>query len=203
MNAQRIQNGLGKLVLFFTVCLSISQITAEETLGQSVADEQQTASEAEPTMNRLSLEAARERAELMHKIYTATLETLHHHYFHGDRATVPARAMKDVFKDMEAQTDVQSRWISASLKPMSIDNKPETPFEKHAAKQIAAKEEKVETIEDGFYRRAGSISLNRGCIGCHAGLLNSSTSQKFAGLIISVPVEPGAKLADVEESSLE
>ncbi len=143
---------------------------------------------------RVSLEEARERAELMHLLYNSTLETLHDRYFHGDRAMVPARAMTDVFRDMERKTHTQARWISASLKPMSIDHKPSTNFEKRAAMEISKGEPMFETVEDGYYRRAGSISLNHGCIGCHAGLSNTSTSRKFAGLIISVPVNEDVKL---------
>jgi len=147
------------------------------------------------TTPRVSLDEARSRAKLMNTIYVATLDTMHHRYFHGDRAIVPARAMEDIFKDLEAETHTQARWISASLKPMSIDHTPKTDFEKRAAAKIADGEKMVETIEQGFYRRAGSISLNGGCIHCHAGVFGKpSTSSKFAGLIISIPINKDAQL---------
>lgn len=144
---------------------------------------------------RVSLEVAQARAQLMHQIYSSTLETMHARYFHGERAIVPAKALEEVFESIEQQTRTKSRWISASLKPMSINHKPKTGFEELAAKKLAKGEPAVETIEDGYYRRAGSISLSGGCVGCHAGLSRaSSPTPKFAGLIISVPVRKNARL---------
>lgn len=158
----------------------------------------QTKEEATEEISRVSLKAARERAELMHTLYSSTLETMHHRYFHGDRAVVPARALEDVFTDIERKTHTQARWISASLKPMSIDHKPKTNFEKKAASEITKGASMVEKIEDGYYRRAGSISLSGGCTSCHSGFFNASTSREFAGLIISIPVDREAKIAESE-----
>ncbi|MGE0755942.1 MAG: DUF3365 domain-containing protein [Pirellulaceae bacterium] len=156
----------------------------------------------EEAIPRLSLEAARDRARLMHDIYAATLDAIHHRYFHGDRAVVPARAMEDVFRDMEWRTNTKSRWIGASFAPMSITHEPKTDFEKVAAHKIARGEEAVETIEEGYYRRAGSISLNQGCVSCHGGLFAAnSTTPKFAGLIISIPVDKQARLEADDASS--
>ena len=139
--------------------------------------------------SRLTLDAARDRAKTMHDIYAATLEVLHRRYFHGDRATVPARAMQDIFKEIERQSRTEARWIAASMKPMSIDHKPTSEFEKDAAKEIAAGTEQVEIVEDGYYRRAGAILLSDGCIGCHGGFFKpQSKKPKFAGLVISVPI---------------
>ena len=53
---------------------------------------------------RVSVAVARDRAQLMHGIYLATLHAMHDRYFHADRAIVPARAMEDVFSEMERQT---------------------------------------------------------------------------------------------------
>ena len=136
--------------------------------------------------------AARERAELMHDIYEATLHVLHERYFHGDRAIVPARAMQDIFAQIERQSKTEARWISASTRPMSIDHEPKSEFEKKAAREIAAGAKALETVENGFYRRAGAIPLSGGCVGCHGGLLQAqSTRAKFAGLVISVPLGGG------------
>lgn len=140
--------------------------------------------------NRVSLEVARDRARLMQKIYEATLHTMHDRYFHADRAVIPARAMEDVFEQMEEASQSKARWISASLSPMSINHEPETTFEKDAARQIARGEECVETIEDGYYRRVGSIPMTGGCVSCHAGFsTKQSASPKFSGLVISIPVK--------------
>ena len=146
-------------------------------------------SKAEPA--RVSLEKAREQAALMHELYEATLETVHQRYFHGDRATVPARAMQDIFETMNRRHGYEGKWISVSFPPMSIDHEPETSFEKEAALRILKDEPFHETVEDGFYRRAGSISLNGGCVTCHQGSLKPpGPGNKYAGLILSIPVLP-------------
>ncbi len=160
------------------------------------------AGDAPEEMPRISLEAARDRARLMHDIYSATLDAMHHRYFHGERAVVPARAMEDVFKEIERQNRTQSRWISASFSAMSVNHDPKSEFEKQAARKIAKGEDAVEVIEDGYYRRAGSIPLTSGCVSCHAGFFaNPPPSAKFAGLIISVPVDERARLTNEELKS--
>ena len=138
---------------------------------------------------RVSLAVARDRAELMHRVYEATLEVMHDRYFHGDRAIVPARAMQDVFAEMQRQSDYQARWIAVNLKAMSVDHEVETEFEKRAAKEISAGKSVIETIENGYYRRAGAIPLGSNCISCHAGFFRTPpTKPKFAGLVISIPL---------------
>lgn len=156
---------------------------------------------AEPAANeanevdshRVPIATARDRAKLMQDIYVATLDTMHERYFHGDRAIVPAHAMEDIFAEIKRQSHADARWISVNMKPMSINHEPKTEFEKKAAKEIAGGKEKVEIIEDGYYRVAGAISLGDGCISCHGGLFQQpSKSPKFAGLVISVPVQQGS-----------
>lgn len=147
----------------------------------------------------IPLDVARDRAEVMHDVYEATLEVMHHRYFHGNRATVPARAMHDIFSIIERQSKVKARWISVNMKPMSIDHEPETSFEKAAAKAIAKGKSHIDIVENGYYRRAGAIPLSAGCVGCHGGLSsNPSTAPKFAGLVISVPVRESSTAAAVK-----
>jgi hypothetical protein len=135
------------------------------------------------------LAAARARAKTMHDIYAASLDVMHEHYFHGDRAMVPARALEDVFDEIKRQSQTEARWIAVNLRAMSINHEPKTEFEKRAAREIAAGEAAVETVEEGFYRRAGAIPLSAGCVSCHAGLFKEPTkTPKFAGLVISVPL---------------
>lgn len=151
---------------------------------------------------RVSLAIARDRAELLQTTHLETLTAMHHRYFHGERAIVPARVMEDVFASLEKQTHVKTHWISASLSPMSINHEPKTDFEKRAASQLAKGTAFVETIENGYYRRAGSVPLGGGCTSCHAGLFAStSTTPKFAGLIISIPVQPDTRLPDAMPAS--
>ena len=170
----------------------VAAIHAEPSAGET-----RSAKPGQPTNSqhkieekfRVPLTVARERAKLMHDIYAATLDMMHERYFHGDRAVVPARAMQDVFSEIKRQSHTEARWISVNLKPMSIDHEPTSDFEKKAAKELANGKTELEVVEDGYYRRAGAIPLSGGCIGCHAGFsTDASTSAKFAGLIISVPV---------------
>lgn len=142
---------------------------------------------------RVSVEVARDRAKVMHDIYEATLDVMHHRYFHRERSVVPARAMEDVFSEMKRQSHVDARWISVNLKAMSIDHEPASDFEKKAAREIADGKSELDVIEDGYYRRAGVIHLSSGCVSCHAGLFKEATqSPKYAALVISVPIIGGA-----------
>ena len=139
--------------------------------------------------HRVSPEVAEDRAKLMHKIYAATLDVMHDRYFHGDRAIVPARAMEDVFSEMQRQSEVQARWIAVNLKPMSLDHEAESDFEKRAKKEIAGGKKEVDVVEGGFYRRAEAIPLTSNCISCHAGLFRTAPKKpRFAALVISIPV---------------
>jgi hypothetical protein len=140
--------------------------------------------------NRVSVDVARDRAKLMHEIYVVTMDVMHERYFHGERAFVPARAMEDVFAEINRQSKVEARWISVNVRAMSVNHEPKTAFEKRAAEEIAAGKGEYETIEGGYYRRASAIPLADGCVNCHGGFFReTSKTPKFAGLVISVPVK--------------
>lgn len=143
--------------------------------------------------NRVTIEVARDRAKVMHSVYEATLDVMHHRYFHRERSVVPARAMEDVFSEMKRQLQIEARWISVNLKPMSIDHEPVSEFEKLAAREIADGKTELDLIEDGYYRRAGVIPLGSGCVSCHAGLFKEANrTPKYAALVISVPIASDA-----------
>lgn len=150
------------------------------------------ANEPADSTYRVPVATARERASQMHLVLESTLHSMHRHYFHRDRdrATVPARAMQDVFADVGRETHVDVRWISVNTAAMGIDHEPQDDFEKLAAKEIAAGKESFERVENGSFRRAGAIPLGAGCLNCHvtASFSRPSTSPKYAGLVISVPV---------------
>jgi len=147
--------------------------------------------------DELSIGVARQRAIVAQDIYSATLRMLHRRYFHKDKALLPARAMQDIFDDIESESKVKAQWISASLKPMSIDHRPETEFEKQAAKEIAAGTPHIEIVEDGYYRRAIAIPLTGGCLGCHEGMFQDNRRKKFAGLVVSLPINDKPPEAEV------
>lgn len=184
------------IALLAAIFVGIGALTYAEPPEKPAAKESgddATASASEKDdPHRLPYAVARDRARVMHDVYAATLDVIHHRYFHGDdKAAVPARAMEDVFAQIERQSSVEARWIAVNMKAMSIDHKPETAFEKQAARQLAAGKGEFEAVEDGYYRRAGAIPLNAGCISCHGGFFRGPIkSPRFAGLVISIPIEP-------------
>lgn len=146
---------------------------------------------AEPPGGDVSVSAAsaREKAKLTHNIYAATLEVMHHHYFRNNRAVLPARALEDVFAEMESQSKVKAKWIAVNTKAMSINHEPKSEFEKKAAAALAAGKGEFELVEDGYYHRAAAIPLGSGCVRCHTGFFaGDPKSPRFAGLVISVPL---------------
>ena len=171
------------------------RLAADEKPAKPEAE--QAAEPAKEEVPRVPLVVARDRAKLLHEVYASMLDVIHRRYFHADRAIVPARAMEDVFSDMERAAHIEARWIVANLKAMSVDHEPETPFEKQAAREITRGKKEVEVVEEGFYRRAVPVPLNAECISCHGGFFRQpSSTPKFAGLVISIPVEAGAVLEE-------
>lgn len=153
-------------------------------------DEQHAPAKAVDENHRVPVPVARERAELMHRMYAATLDVLHDRYFHDSRAMVPARAMEDIFAEMARQSQVEARWISVNMRAMSLSHEPRDEFEKSAAKEITAGKDHYESVENGYYRRAGAIPLGSSCVNCHGGFFKQpSKTPRFAGLVISVPVK--------------
>jgi hypothetical protein len=146
---------------------------------------------AKPDDDRpLSVDEARARAKLLHNVYSSTLDVMHHRYFRSDHAVLPARAMEDVFSDMEKQSNIQARWISVNTTAMSIQHEPANAFEKKAASVLASGKSECEQVEGGFLIRATPIPLKGGCVGCH--MKPSPTPDKtprFAGLVIRIPVK--------------
>ncbi|HYH63188.1 MAG TPA: DUF3365 domain-containing protein [Urbifossiella sp.] len=139
---------------------------------------------------RVSVAQARDRAKLMHEVYAATLDSMHHHFFRRDRAVLPARALEDVFAQVGRRTGVEAKWIAVNTPAMTVDHEPKTAFEKRAAAAIAAGKDAYEQLEDGVYRRAGAIPLGNGCVSCHTrSLTTPDKTPRFAGLVISVPVK--------------
>lgn len=177
----------------FFVALALCAEPAGEAANKSGESEAADTANAAAEDVRVPVAVARERAELMHRIYAATLEVLHHRYFHDSRATVPARAMEDVFAEMARQSRVEANWISVNTRAMSLSHEPKSDFEKAAAKEIADGKEEYELVQDGYYRRAGAIPLASGCVNCHAGFFKAPPkSPRFAALVISVPVKEEA-----------
>lgn len=179
--------GVGSCVLVGVLGLALtlnagSPETPPEKVKGAVAEK--------PADERVSVAEARERGKLMHKIYSATLEVMHHRYFRADRAVLPARALEDVFAEIDKQSKIKTRWIAVNTPAMSVNHEPESEFEKKAAAVLASGKTEFDRVEEGYYRRAGVIPLAAGCVGCHTKLFATPVkSPRFAGLVISIPVK--------------
>ena len=137
----------------------------------------------------VSVEVARDRAQLLHRVYAATLDAMHHHYFQANRSVLPARAMEDIFAELSDQSQIKARWISVNTPAMSVSHEPKTEFEKKAAEVLAAGNPFHEQVEKGTYSRAAPIPLAVNCVNCHVGFFKEAGERpRFAGLVIHIPV---------------
>lgn len=162
---------------------NIAHLLSEEPTGSKSEKEAGAAEE------HLPIAMARERAKLMHNIFSATLDSMHHYYFHANKAVLPARAMEDIFAEVADGSHVKVRWISVNTKAMSLDHEPTTAIEKKAAEQLSKGKPEFEVVENGTYSRAGPIPLGSGCLGCHTSAFSKPTdTPRLAGLVISMPV---------------
>lgn len=141
-----------------------------------------------------NLSEARERARLLHDVYATTLEVMHQHYFRRDGPVLPARAMEDVFGEMDGLSGTHANWIAVNTKAMSVNHEPKTEFEKKAAAELASGKPEYEFVGKGVFRRAAPIPLRSGCVGCHTEMFSSGgKTGRVAGLVVSVPIRSGAK----------
>lgn len=192
----------------FLVVAVLAAVVGAFLVGSRFSQAQNPAAEKKPrprkradanvpadSKDRVSLEAARDKAAQLHSVFESTLHAMHRNYFHRekDRNPVPARAMKEIFSDLGRESHIDVRWISANTKAMSLDNEPQDEFERLAAKAISSGKDSFDRVENGSYRRAGSITLGGGCISCHAASTFGPppTTPRYAGLVISVPVLEG------------
>lgn len=177
------------------VFVAIAGLIGTVLLRGGLAEERGVSEKPDKDIPRVSVEVARDRAKLLHEVYLSTLDVIHHRYFHAEKTVIPARAMEDIFKDMQRARHIQARWIAVNLKPMGVDHEPKSDFEKHSVLKIKSGKRTVEAVDGGYYRRTVAIPLTGKCVACHDAFRESeSPSSKFAGLVISVPVKPGETL---------
>ncbi len=179
-----------------SLCLVATSLFGEPPKEQKPKeDPAQTATKSDPAedvkKSAITVQVARQRAELLHTAFEATLIAVHRAYFEGERDAVPAVVLEDVFSWVDKETHGKTRWIAVNTEAMNIDHEPKSDFEKKAAKALAAGNESFELIEDGVYHRAGAVSLVTGCLRCHeTGLIQRRQRKRVAGLVISIPFKP-------------
>ena len=193
----RIFTGARLAACLFAVGSLSGNISGQDAGGSTkAAQPKQPAIAAAPSAAELeaTVTAARERAKLLHDVYSTTLDAIHHHYFRRDDSVIPARAMETVFEGMAGLSGTMANWISVNTPAMSTDHKPRTEFEKTAAAELTAGKEAYELVGKHFYRRAARIPLGSNCIGCHAGMLaTTNKSPSWAALVISIPLHAEKK----------
>ncbi len=191
----------------FLACLIGASVAAGDLLGQdATTGKKVSASKDQPVAAALSgarweaaVASARDRAKLLHDVYTTTLEVMHRHYFRREGAVLPARAMNDIFEEMSVLSGDYVNWIAVNTKAMSIDHEPTTAFEKKAATELAAGKESYEIATERVYRRATPIPLHSRCVGCHTKMFSETPkSPRMAGLVISISLMTEEKLSSTQ-----
>lgn len=70
---------------------------------------------------------------------------------------------------------------------MNSDHKPRNLFEIDAVNALKSGKREYERVENGVYRRAGSITLTNHCLKCHVPD-RKTTENRTAGLIVAIPI---------------
>lgn len=167
----------------FTIGLSAEPVSNAGTASGAVAVE------ASSAIAHPSLEEARRQAEILHGAMHSTLRAVHHRYYREDEGLpIPAAMLKDVFAELEKEQHIQLRWLAVDGQAMNSDHKPQGQFEDEAVKALKSGKRKYEHVENGVYRRAGSITLTNHCLKCHVPD-RKSTEDRTAGLIIAIPIQ--------------
>jgi hypothetical protein len=172
------------LLLVAMVCL----LPADQDLG---ATEPQGASAAP----RPTAAEAQGRAELLHETFHAVLQVVHHQYYREDEGlAIPAATLKKVFGELGSRKQVEVRWLAVNATAMNSDHLPRNDFERKAVAAITAGKDEYAEVEQDVFRRAAPITLSSECLKCHAPR-RTSTEDRFAGLVISIPIRRGEAVA--------
>ena len=131
---------------------------------------------------------ARLRARLLHETIHGSLQVMHRDFFkEEERMTIPSLSLEDVFAELGKTWKVEVKWLAVNAKAMSVDNRPETLFDRKAVKAISDGAELWEESDAGTYRYAGAITLGNRCLKCHVPDRTSLEDRK-AAVVISLPL---------------
>ena len=102
---------------------------------------------ADTAADKFTVPEARRQTKLLHDTYIATLHTVHRSYFDKDeREIIPARAMEEVFRQIDAEIGGKTRWIAVNTPAMNIDHSPQEGFEKDAARELKQGKHEFERV---------------------------------------------------------
>ena len=191
MAFSKLRPRLSLIALCVISGLYLAFLTTSSNGKSPKADTADSSEKADEAADKFTVPEARRQTKLLHDTYIATLHTVHRSYFDKDeREIIPARAMEEVFRQIDAETGGKTRWIAVNTPAMNIDHNPKEGFEKDAARELKQGKREFERVEDGIYLRAGAVSLFASCTKCHlSGLRPQQKVRSLAGLIISMPVK--------------
>lgn len=136
---------------------------------------------------------ARSRAELLYETIHGTLQVVHRDFFNDeDSHKIPSASLEDVFSELAENYDVKLKWLVVDTDVVNVDHLPEDEFERSAVAALKSGESLFEAVEADRYRFAGPIRLASQCLKCHV-KNRVSTDDRTAGLLISMPLAPGAR----------
>lgn len=145
-------------------------------------------STSESVATSTSQPEAQARAKILHEMVRGTLQVMHRDFFDEDNAhAIPSASLEDVFHELRRAYDVEMKWLIVNTDVVNVDHKPETKFEKVAAKQLADGKPFVEQVTADRYQFAGPIRLGSQCLKCHV-KRRTSNEDRTAGLVITMPV---------------
>ena len=131
---------------------------------------------------------ARRQAKILHTAMHSTLQIVHHRYYQEDQSMpLPAATLNDVFAELEREEGIKLRWLAVDGQAMNIAHEPKSTFEFQAAEALKSGKGEFELIDNGVYRRVGTIQLSNVCLKCHVPD-RKSLENRTAGLIIGIPV---------------
>lgn len=160
----------------------------EEDADLSSTQASTDADDPPANITRVTVEAARRQAEILHTAVHSTLQVVHHRYYREDEGLpIVAATLREVFADLESEENVSLRWLTVEGQVMNTEHRAQNQFDLDAVEALSSGDTAFEQVEDGFYRRAGAITLTNQCLKCHVPD-RTSTEDRTAGLIIAIPV---------------
>lgn len=136
-----------------------------------------------------SVKEARGRARLLHETIHGTLQVVHRDFFREDeKLPIPSQSLEDVFAELARSQKMQIRWLAVSTEAMNVDHKPKSDFEKQAVEVLRKGKPEFESIVEGKYHYAGTITLSAQCLKCHLPS-RSSNKDRAAGIVIAMPLK--------------
>ena len=131
---------------------------------------------------------ARARARLLHEMVHGSLQVMHRDFFDEDNPhSIPSASLEDVFHELYRGYGIEMKWLIVNTDLVNIDHKPQSSFERSAAKQLAIGKSFAERVDDDRYLFAGAIRLGSQCLKCHV-KHRTSNEDRTAGVVISMPL---------------